>query len=67
MLSTDLTRLTTDEYYSREEFRQWCEAQTKGRSDRVDGQIVARSLPWHLSAARTFESKEQFISCWTGQ
>ncbi len=28
-------------YYSREEFRQWCEAQTKGRYERVDGFIVA--------------------------
>ena len=32
---------TTDRYYSREEFRRWCEAQTKGRYERVDGRIVA--------------------------
>ena len=31
----------TDTYYSREEFRRWCEAQTTGRYERVDGRIVA--------------------------
>jgi Uma2 family endonuclease len=31
----------TDRRYSREEFRQWCEAQPKGRYERVDGRIVA--------------------------
>src|ERR1700722_7238856 len=30
----------TDRYYSREGFRRWCEAQTKGRYERVDGWIV---------------------------
>jgi Uma2 family endonuclease len=30
-----------DRYYSREEFRRWCEAQPKGRYERVDGFIVA--------------------------
>jgi Uma2 family endonuclease len=30
-----------DEYYSREAFRRWCDAQPKGRYERVDGQIVA--------------------------
>ncbi len=37
----DLPQLGTDRYYSREEFRRWCEAQTKGRYERVDGRIVA--------------------------
>lgn len=31
----------TDRRYSREEFRQWCEAQPTGRYERVDGRIVA--------------------------
>ena len=31
----------TDRHYSREEFRRWCEAQPKGRYERVDGRIVA--------------------------
>ncbi len=31
----------TDHIYSREEFRRWCEAQPKGRYERVDGRIVA--------------------------
>jgi Uma2 family endonuclease len=31
----------TNRYYSREEFRRWYEAQTKGRYERVDGRIVA--------------------------
>ncbi len=31
----------TDQRYSREEFRQWCEAQPRGRYERVDGRIVA--------------------------
>ena len=30
-----------DRYYSREEYRQWCEAQPRGRYERVDGRIVA--------------------------
>jgi len=30
-----------DRRYSREEFRQWCEAQPAGRYERVDGRIVA--------------------------
>ena len=37
----DLAQPETDGYYSREEFRRWCEAQTKGRYERVDGSIVA--------------------------
>src|ERR1700733_3223340 len=37
----DLAQLGMDRYYSREEFRRWCEAQTKGRYERVDGWIVA--------------------------
>ena len=32
---------TTDRRYSREEFRRWCDAQPKGRYERVDGRIVA--------------------------
>ena len=31
----------TEAYYSREAFRRWCETQTKGRFERVDGRIVA--------------------------
>ena len=31
----------TDRRYSREKFRRWCEAQPKGRHERVDGRIVA--------------------------
>ena len=30
-----------DRRYSREEFRRWCEAQPRGRYERVDGRIVA--------------------------
>ncbi len=30
-----------DGYFSREAFRRWCEAQTQGRYERVDGRIVA--------------------------
>jgi len=37
----NLASPVTDAYYSREEFRRWCEAQTKGRYERVDGRIVA--------------------------
>jgi Uma2 family endonuclease len=37
----DLAQFGTDRYYSSEEFRRWCEAQTKGRYERVDGRIVA--------------------------
>src|ERR1700760_3915648 len=36
----DLAQPRADRFYSREEFRQWCEAQTKGRYERVDGRIV---------------------------
>ena len=31
----------TNRRYSREEFRQWCEKQPRGRYERVDGRIVA--------------------------
>ncbi len=31
----------TDRVYTREEYRRWCEAQTRGRYERVDGRIVA--------------------------
>jgi Uma2 family endonuclease len=31
----------TGGYYSREAFRHWCDAQPKGRHERVDGRIVA--------------------------
>ncbi len=31
----------TERHYSREEFRRWCEAQPRGRYERVDGRIVA--------------------------
>ena len=37
----NLVSAETDRYYSREEFRRWCESQTKGRFERVDGRIVA--------------------------
>ena len=37
----DLAQPRADRYYSREEFRQWCAAQPKGRYERVDGLIVA--------------------------
>lgn len=37
----DLAQPETDKYYSREAFRRWCEAQKKGRYERVDGAIVA--------------------------
>jgi Uma2 family endonuclease len=37
----ELARPETDRYHSREEFRRWCEAQKKGRYERVDGVIVA--------------------------
>jgi Uma2 family endonuclease len=37
----NLAQSKTDKYYSREEFRRWCEAQTTGRYERVDGWIVA--------------------------
>jgi Uma2 family endonuclease len=39
----DIASPTTDTCYSREEFRRWCEAQTTGRYERVDGRIVARA------------------------
>ena len=31
----------TDRLYSREEYRRWCDAQPRGRYERVDGRIVA--------------------------
>ena len=31
----------TDRFYSREEFRRWCEGQPRGRYERVDGRIIA--------------------------
>jgi Uma2 family endonuclease len=37
----ELVQPWTDRHYSREEFRRWYEAQTKGRYERVDGSIVA--------------------------
>ncbi len=37
----NLAQSKTDKYYYREQFRRWCEAQTTGRYDRVDGWIVA--------------------------
>jgi Uma2 family endonuclease len=37
----NLAQPGADRYYAREEFRRWCEAQTKGRYERVDGRIVA--------------------------
>ena len=37
----DLAQPGTDRCYSREEFRRWYEAQTRGRYERVDGRIVA--------------------------
>ena len=37
----NLAQPPTDRRYSREEFRRWYEAQTKGRYERVDGRIVA--------------------------
>jgi Uma2 family endonuclease len=37
----DLAAPDVNRYYSREEYRQWCEAQPKGRYERVDGRIVA--------------------------
>src|SRR5882757_10924163 len=40
-LPMNLAQPRTDRYYSREEFRRWCEAQTRGRYERVDGWIVA--------------------------
>jgi Uma2 family endonuclease len=33
----------TDRCHSREAFRRWCDAQPKGRYERVDGRIVARA------------------------
>ena len=37
----NLAQPRNDRCYSREEFRRWCETQTKGRYERVDGRIVA--------------------------
>jgi Uma2 family endonuclease len=37
----NLAQPRTNRHYSREEFRRWCEAQPKGRYERVDGRIVA--------------------------
>ena len=36
-----LLSLEMDQYYSREQFRRWCDAQPRGRYERVDGRIVA--------------------------
>jgi len=36
----NLASPSADRYYSREEFRRWCDAQPKGRYERVDGRIV---------------------------
>jgi Uma2 family endonuclease len=36
----NLARPMTDTYYSREEYRRWCETQTTGRYERVDRLIV---------------------------
>ena len=49
----DLAQPRADRYYSREEFRQWCEAQTKGRYE----PWMALSLPCHLNAGRTCRSR----------
>jgi len=38
-MSTALT--DTDRIYSREEYRRWCDAQPRGRFERIDGRIVA--------------------------
>ena len=64
----DLASAETGRYYSREEFRRWCDAQPKGRYERVDGRIVAmapergahlrvkgaiyRALEWDLRRCR---------------
>jgi len=37
----DAAPTRADRYYSREAFRRWCEAQPKGRYERVDGFVVA--------------------------
>ena len=37
------SRPELDRYYSREEYRRWCDAQPSGRYERVDGRIVARA------------------------
>jgi Uma2 family endonuclease len=36
----------TDRYYSREEYKRCCEAQPKGRFERVDGRIVTLAPEW---------------------
>ena len=59
----DLAQPRTDRYYSREEFRRWCEAQTKGRYERVDGWIVTMAP----ERARTCGSREQSTRRWTAR
>jgi Uma2 family endonuclease len=51
----------TDRRYSREEFRRWCEAQPRGRFERVDGRIVATAP---ASAMRTCGSRERSTRRW---
>ena len=43
-----------DRYYSREAFRRWCDAQPKGRHERVNGRIAAMAPERgaHLRAKR---------------
>jgi Uma2 family endonuclease len=52
----NLAQPRADRYYSREEFRQWCEAQTKGRYERVDGLIVAMT-PDHRRAGDGIDTR----------
>jgi Uma2 family endonuclease len=49
-----------DGYVSRQNFRRWCEAQPKGRYERVDGRIVAMAP----SAARICGSREPSTGRW---
>ena len=54
-----------DRRYSREEFRQWCEAQPRGRYERVDGRIVAMAPERgaHLRAkAAVYEALKRAIA-----
>lgn len=54
-----------DQRYSREEFRQWCEAQPRGRYERVDGRIVAMAPERgaHLRAkAAVYEALKRAIT-----
>ncbi len=43
--------LVPNQYYTREEYRRWCEAQARGRFERVDGRIVAMA-PKRIAHAR---------------